>query len=340
MAMTTEKTIVLTAGDPWSVTTEAWVRLFFGPAAPFAAILNSGRVRLVLCGSEALIRRQMAHLGCQLPSSIQIVDDGIPVDRDSLYPVDPAKRGEHAVMALQNAVKEVVGQKPDLVAVITGPIDKKSCSLAGFTFPGQTEFFEARWGGRSTEAHSSALMVLAGPKLKVGLVTRHVALRDVSGILTAEKISTAILILADTLRRTFGIRAPRIAVCGLNPHAGDQGLFGDEEFRIIEPAIAAARAQLGENTAVVTGPHSADTVFHAAWSGTYDAVLAMYHDQGLAPLKALHFHEAINLSAGLSYLRVSPDHGPAADLFMTGLANPGSFQAAIRVALLHLGEQI
>lgn len=336
--MATQRTIIMTAGDPWSVTTECWVRLFLAPGAPYPAQVRERLgVRVILCGSAELIDRQIARLGHRIPSDFEVMDNGIPVGCDGLYPMDPIARGAHAIAALEQSVRMMERMKPRNCALVTGPIDKKSCALAGFGFSGHTEFFESRWGAPVGGEPAQALMILAGPRLRVGLVTRHLALRDVPGALTSAVISQSLVTLVAALREHFGIQRPRIAVCGLNPHAGDNGLFGDEESRVISPGIAIAGDEARLVGATVAGPLSADTVFHAAWAGDYDAVLAMYHDQGLAPLKALHFHESVNLSAGLRYLRVSPDHGPAASLFMAGSSNPGSFQASVAIAFHHLG---
>lgn len=340
--MPQQPTIVMTAGDPWSVTTGALARLVFGPESPFAFLVRAAaerRVRLVVCGSATLIARQFDRLGVRLPSVVELVDDGIPVGA-GLYPPDPAARGAHAIAALEAAVRLATGASPGTFAVVTGPIDKKSCALAGFQYPGQTEFFEAAWtpaGNVPAAAGASgALMLLAGPRLRVGLATRHLPLKDVPAAITPELVASQTSILAAALRQTFGIARPRIAVCGLNPHAGDRGLFGDEEALAITPGIDSARSHPDCAGAEITGPHSGDTIFHEAWAGSHDGVLAMYHDQGLAPLKALHFHEAVNISAGLRHLRVSPDHGPASALFLTGRADNGSFEAAFRVACGHL----
>ncbi|MEY4631145.1 MAG: hypothetical protein RIQ81_1265 [Pseudomonadota bacterium] len=338
--MSGKPTIIMTAGDPWSITTEAWARLLFDPGAPWRGLLATDRLELVLCGSGVLIERQLKALGSALPAKgLRVIDDGIAVSGD-LYPQDAASRGRHAVAGLELALEVCAGAaRTGTVAVVTGPIDKKACSLAGFKHPGQTEFFEEVWstGPNLALSGSAALMLLAGPRLRVGLATRHVALRDVSRALTRDGIARQASIFIDTLRRTFGIDHPRLAVCGLNPHAGDRGLFGDEENRIISPAIELARSQPANEGAVISGPMSADTIFYESWNGAWDGVLAMYHDQGLGPLKALHFHEAVNISAGLQHLRVSPDHGPAAGLFLSGKANLGSFAAAIELAARHLG---
>jgi 4-hydroxythreonine-4-phosphate dehydrogenase len=210
------------------------------------------------------------------------------------------------------------------LAVVTGPIDKYAARAADFAYPGQTEFFADLW-------QSQAIMILAGPKLRVGLVTNHLALRDVAGAISSDLICSKAILLTQSLRSTFGITCPRVAVTGLNPHAGDGGLFGDEEHRLIAPALKRAQLLLGSE-ATLTGPLPADTAFYRGYRGDFDAVLAMYHDQGLGPLKTVHFDDAVNISGGLRHFRASPDHGPAADLFLRRTASPASLAAAIKLA--------
>jgi 4-hydroxythreonine-4-phosphate dehydrogenase len=170
-------------------------------------------------------------------------------------------------------------------------------------------------------------MMMAGPRLRVVLVTIHLALADVPRRLTRDGVQQTIEITARALRQQFGIRAPRIAVCGLNPHAGEHGLFGDEEDRIIAPAVRAAHRH-----AKVVGPLAADSVFAHAVEGRYDAVVCMYHDQGLAPFKLLHFADGVNVTLGLPFVRTSPDHGTAFDIAGTGKADPRSMIAALLLA--------
>ena len=169
-------------------------------------------------------------------------------------------------------------------------------------------------------------MLLAGPKLRVGLATNHLPLKDVPKAMTQPLILRKLAIFAEGLRNIYGITHPKIAVCGLNPHCGDRGLFGSEEIEIIRPAIEAFQNNFAWTT--VSGPLPADTVFHSAAQGLFDGVLAMYHDQGLGPLKTIHFDTAVNVSVGLRNLRVSPDHGPAASLYGKGTASMKSFTAA------------
>ncbi len=206
--------------------------------------------------------------------------------------------------------------------LVTCPLNKAMLQLAGFDFPGHTEFLAERSGvGRA-----NVCMHLGGPKLKVSLVTTHPKFVDIPALITKERILRC-LDLTDQLVKSLGLDKP-IAVCGLNPHAGESGRIGSEEIDIIEPAIKEANAK-GLN---VEGPFPGDTIFHFAAQGTYSAVLAMYHDQGLAPLKLLHFSEAVNITLGLPFPRTSPDHGTGYDITGTGKASLESFKAALETA--------
>ncbi|MFK5926683.1 MAG: 4-hydroxythreonine-4-phosphate dehydrogenase PdxA [Desulfuromusa sp.] len=206
--------------------------------------------------------------------------------------------------------------------IVTCPINKAAINAAGFHFPGHTELLAERCGIKKV------VMMLAGERLKVCLVTTHLAYRDVPAKLSREEILQTIRITAEAFRKQFGIQQPRLAVLALNPHASEKGLFGDEEQRIITPAIEAAQAE----GIAADGPHSADTLFHFAVKGAYDAVICMYHDQGLIPLKLLHFDDAVNVTLGLPIVRTSVDHGTAYDLAGTGTANTASLMAALKMA--------
>ncbi len=211
-------------------------------------------------------------------------------------------------------------ENKEIAGVVTGPVSKEGLHAAGFPFPGQTEFFAARSG-----TDNYAMCLIGGP-LTVGLVTIHVPLRDVPRLLKKEEIVRTGKLLAGFVRRRMG-REPRIAVAGLNPHAGESGLFGSEEKEIIAPAVE--ELARGGN---FSGPHSPDTVFHRAAQREFDAVLCMYHDQGLIPLKLLAFDQGVNVTLGLPYPRTSPDHGTAFDIAGTGRANHSSMMAAIKLA--------
>lgn len=212
-------------------------------------------------------------------------------------------------------------QAGQTAAVVTSPIQKSTLYAAGFAFPGHTEFLADLVGVRWP------VMMLAGPSLKVVPLTVHVALREVPALLDADGIVAQGRIVADALKREFGIAEPRLAVAGLNPHAGEAGAMGDEEARIIAPAVA----RLREMGIAVTGPLPADTMFHAAARRTYDAALCAYHDQALIPVKTLDFDEAVNVTLGLPFVRTSPDHGTALDIAGQGIARPDSLIAAIRL---------
>jgi 4-hydroxythreonine-4-phosphate dehydrogenase len=210
----------------------------------------------------------------------------------------------------------------DAAGMVTAPINKQALHAAGVDFPGHTELLADRC------KVDEVVMMLAGERLRVCMVTTHCALREVPERLTAERILTTMRIVSTSLRQQFGLEQPRLAVLALNPHAGEGGLFGDEEARHIVPAIEAARAE----GIVASGPHSADTLFWFATQGQYDAVICMYHDQGLIPLKLLHFDNGVNVTLGLPIVRTSVDHGTAYDLAGTGQASPASLVAAVKMA--------
>lgn len=208
----------------------------------------------------------------------------------------------------------------EVSAVVTAPVSKAALAAIGFPHPGQTEFFGQAWGGEPT-------MGFCGGRLRVVLATWHLPLRAVPAALTPEVIARAVR-AAEELGRAEGVAEPRIAICGLNPHAGEGGLLGDEELLVIEPALAPLRSRLPGLSPALPG----DTVFARALSGEFDVVVALYHDQGLAPLKAVEFDRAVNVTLGLRYVRTSPDHGTAFNLAGRGAANGRSFANAVVVA--------
>ena len=206
--------------------------------------------------------------------------------------------------------------------MVTCPINKAAMTLAGYAYPGHTELL-----AEETKTKEFAMM-LAGKKLKVVLATIHVSLRMVPKILSSEKVFSCICLTHNSLKKFFGIKKPRLAVAALNPHAGEEGLFGDEEEKIIDPMIKKA-----QNCGIdVLGPFSPDTLFYFAVKGSYDAVICMYHDQGLIPLKMLHFEDAVNVTLGLPIIRTSVDHGTAYDIAGSGKANPKSLINALALA--------
>ncbi len=248
---------------------------------------------------------------------LEVIGDPSPLD-----PGHPSPAGSlRAIAGLEEAALRVLSGELD--AVVTGPVSKKHLHEVGFSFPGQTEFFAAR-----AQVSNFAMLLTGGP-LTVALVTAHVPLKDVADLLTIDEIVRVGGLLADFLKKR-GISTPRIAVAGLNPHAGEQGDLGDEEGRIIEPAMPRLSA---ENPGVsFDGPFSPDTIFWRAANGEFDGVLCMYHDQGLIPLKLLGFHDGVNVTLGLPFVRTSPDHGTAYEIAGTGNARPESFLSAVRLA--------
>ncbi|MEI6653786.1 MAG: 4-hydroxythreonine-4-phosphate dehydrogenase PdxA [Verrucomicrobiota bacterium] len=230
------------------------------------------------------------------------------------------RSAKSALGALEEAADRLKNNTAD--AVVTGPVSKERLQAIGFPFPGQTEFFAAAF-----DVHDYG-MLLTGASLSVGLATIHEPLAKVPGLLTAERIVRIGLLTAGFLTRRGPIQ-PRIAVAGLNPHAGEHGAFGDEESRVIGPAIDQLNRHL---PGVFSGPAVPDAIFREAARGAYDAVIAMYHDQGLIPLKLLDFDTAVNVTLGLPKPRTSPDHGTAFAIAGKGQANPASMLAAIRLA--------
>ncbi|MCX6124151.1 MAG: 4-hydroxythreonine-4-phosphate dehydrogenase PdxA [Proteobacteria bacterium] len=313
--------LICTLGDPLSINCEAVIKAVL----PLAA-----RRPVVIIGSKWQLEHQAAQLGLELPkiASIQhpanarfpgvfLIDPFPAIGRATPQSLSLSDRGNLMTAALNAVPDDLEGIR---FAVLTAPINKACAASVGFNFPGQTEFFEHHWRGDS-------IMLLAGPKLRVALTTNHLPIAKVSESLNEDLIVRKLKVLCLGLSQVFGIKKPRVAVCGLNPHCGDGGLFGHEDVKIIAPAVADAQQQLP--WAFISGPISADTAFYRAYQGQFDAVLAMYHDQGLGPLKIVHFDDAVNVTLGLKHLRVSPDHGPAADLYGTGRASITSFRSAV-----------
>jgi 4-hydroxythreonine-4-phosphate dehydrogenase len=237
-------------------------------------------------------------------------------NRDAGKGLSEAEAGRIAATAIEEAVRLALAGTVD--AIVTGPVHKHALHLAGYRYPGVTEFL-AHLAGDVPVA-----MMLTTGTLRVVLVTTHLALRDVPAHLTTERTVQAGRITADALRRWWGIAAPRLAVCALNPHAGEGGLFGDEDERLLRPAAK----ELG-----AAGPLPADTVFVKALRGDFDAVLAPYHDVGMTAVKVAGFGAGVNVTLGLPFIRTAPDHGTAFDIAGTGKADAGSMRAALELAV-------
>lgn len=255
----------------------------------------------------------------QLPAGF---DFHVIGDRSAGTPGKPTRESAQAALnALEESARRL--RETDAAAVVTGPVSKEGLQSIGFPFPGQTEFYSHAFGLSETG------MLLTGPTLTVGLATIHIGIANVPRSLTQESIVSIGKLTAEFVRKKRIVAEPRIAVCGLNPHAGENGAFGNEEKTIIAPAIAVLNSL---EIATFTGPHIPDAIFRDAAQGKYHAVIAMYHDQGLIPLKLLDFDEAVNVTLGLPKPRTSPDHGTAFAIAGQGIANPASMIAAIKLA--------
>jgi 4-hydroxythreonine-4-phosphate dehydrogenase len=250
------------------------------------------------------------------PNVINCIDDNTRVELGkSTYAA-----GQSSYMALEKAVEDLKNEKID--ALVTAPINKDNIQSENFSFPGHTEYLAQHFPSEDV------LMLMVSNLLRIGVVTGHVPLKDVPSQLTQEKILSKLKTLNHTLIQDFRIRKPKIAVFGLNPHSGDGGVIGDEENNIILPAIQRAK----DNNIFAFGPYPADGFLGSSSIQEFDAILAMYHDQGLAPFKALAFNEGVNYTAGLSIVRTSPGHGTAYELAGKGTASPESFRNALFLA--------
>jgi 4-hydroxythreonine-4-phosphate dehydrogenase len=305
--------IALSTGDPAGIGPEVALR-----AASDPRLVD---VEIHLVGDAILLALAARKLGLAPPTR-RIITTG-EVDRSVLFSGRPsAASGRASASAVRRAIALV--RMGDADALVTAPINKEALGLAGEPFPGHTELLAEELNAPRTR------MMLAGGPLRVVLVTTHLALADVPKTITKKLVEDTLLTARDALRGDFGLENPRIAVCALNPHASDGCRFGDEEARILKPAIDASRASGID----ATGPHPADTLFaKAARKGSgIDAVVAMYHDQGLIPVKLAAFGAAVNVTLGLPIVRTSPDHGTAYDIAGQGKAEYDSLVLAVQTA--------
>ncbi len=248
---------------------------------------------------------------------------GLKIGKDSFHAV-PGKPSREGALVAFDALEEAARGciNGNYTAVVTAPISKVQMRGVGFNFPGQTEFFEARWGGR-------AVMCFAGERLLLSLATWHIPLSEVSSCVNFDNFSAAVKSAAFLANKMRGIANPRIAVCGINPHAGENGIIGSEEVERINPWVESLRSEY-PNLSYALPP---DTVFMRALKGEFDSIVSMYHDQGLAPLKALEFDKAVNVSLGLRHIRTSPDHGTGFDIAGKSKASYSSLKSAVDCAI-------
>ena len=316
--------IVVTAGEPAGI----------GPDLCLALAATAWSERLVVVADPKLLEQRARCLGVQVElieytanagaapqtagNSLTVLSQAL-VNHDVCGTPDPA----NAKVLLQGLKRAVSGcLNAEFSALVTAPLQKSTISDAGFAFTGHTEFIAEQTGS------STPVMLLVAAQMRVALASTHLPLREVPDYLTTDRLVDVITIVDRDLRRRFGLEHPEIVVCGLNPHAGEGGYLGSEDAEVIEPAVAAMQAK-GRN---VRGPVPADTAFTAA-AGHADAVLAMYHDQGLPVLKYAGFGTAVNVTLGLPIIRTSVDHGTALDIAGSGEADTGSMMAAVELAM-------
>lgn len=315
--------LAVSMGDPAGIGPEvlakAWDARTERQLPPFVAVGDARAIDRVWSGPVSVVD--------SFAEGAALFDEALPVlqveDAGEIVPGTPDVEGARcALHSLELAVGLV--RSGAARALVTGPVSKAQLYGIGFTHPGQTEFVAERCG----IAGENAVMMLAGPSLRVVPITTHVPLASVAGLLTVELIVAKGRATARGLTRNFGIAAPRLAFAGFNPHAGESGSIGREEVDVIEPAIA----QLRSEGIDASGPFAADTMFHARARNGYDAALCCYHDQALIPIKTLHFDEGVNMTLGLPIVRTSADHGTAFDIAGRNLAEPGATIAAIVMA--------
>lgn len=319
--------LAISLGDPAGIgpelICEAWARREQAGMPPFCVIGGAG-VLAYAARKRGLVVPVQTISGADQATSV--FASALPVlgDADAGYFAgQPGEEGARlALHSLEHATNLAVTRNAS--GVVTAPIAKSLLANVGFAHPGQTEFM----ADACSLPVDDAVMMLAGPRLRTVPLTVHCALSQVPGLLSEDLIVRRGRIVANALRQDFGIAEPRLAVTGLNPHAGEDGKFGHEDAEVIAPAIAALQAE----GIAATGPHPADALFTPRSREGFDAALCMYHDQALIPLKTLDFDEGVNVTLGLPIVRTSPDHGTAFDIAGTGKADPGAMIAAIRMA--------
>jgi 4-hydroxythreonine-4-phosphate dehydrogenase len=306
--------LAVSMGDPAGIGLELAARAWEGRAS---------LPQFFVVGDKAALARAAERIGVDV-SDCPVRDIALATPETPGAP--NAANAPATIAAIEQGVSAV--RAGEASALVTLPIAKHVLKSAGFGFPGHTEFVAHLTANDPWPHARGPVMLLAGPTLKVALVTIHTPLAQVPGALTREAIVNTARVLGEALQRDFGIASPRLALCGLNPHAGEDGTIGREEIEIVNPAAAALRAEGW----AVSDAAGADALFNSEARRRYDAAIALYHDQGLIPIKTLHFWDAANITLGLPIIRTSPDHGVGFDIAGKGVARPDSFFAAMRMA--------
>jgi len=299
----------LSVGDPAGI----------GPEIVLKALASPSPVERVVYGSQAVLEERARRFGLRLPAELGVALVDVPLRGELALGRPSAAGGDAAARAVLQAVAAC--RNGELQGLVTAPLSKESLRLAGHPWPGHTEMLAEAAGT------PDVTMMFVGGGLRVALVTIHRSLRSVPDAVTPTELVRVLRLVHRELRR-FGVERRRIGLCGLNPHAGEAGLFGDEEIRVLAPAVAALR----EEGLDVAGPFPADSLFVRAVAGEFDAVVANYHDQGLIPVKLAAFGHAVNVTLGLPFVRTSVDHGTAFDIVERGTASERSLLEALRLA--------
>jgi len=320
--------VIITIGDPSGIGPEITLKALAGLSGTLNAdflivgdisVINAVQKKIKIPVRSNLISDHNINIR---KGSINILDLGYIKDTKIVFGKINPDYARAFIRYISKAVSLLKMNFGD--ALVTAPINKEAASGVGFGFPGHTEYLASL-----TDTKEFAMMMIAEP-LRITLVTRHIPLADVAKSITENGIIQAVILTRDVLKSRFKIKSPAIAVCGLNPHAGESGVIGNEEKDIIRPAVS----RLQKKFKGIRGPIPADAVFYSAYKGGYDAVICMYHDQGLIPLKMTSRDKGVNMTLGLPFIRTSPDHGTAYDIAGKGIADPSSMMEAIKLAVL------
>jgi 4-hydroxythreonine-4-phosphate dehydrogenase len=312
MSRVPQQPLALTVGDPAGIGPEVVLRALASPDRPPVAVRVYGPI--------ASLRERAARFGLPEPTRLDVETVDVPLASEVVLGVVSAAAGRAAAESVLRAARDARRRK--VRALVTAPLNKESLAAAGYAWPGHTEMLAEAAGV------SNVAMMFVGGGLRVALLTIHLPLRAVADALTTAEVVRVVRLVDRELPR-FRAAGRRVALCGLNPHAGEGGRFGDEEQRVFAPAVR----QLREEGLDVHGPFPADSLFARAARGEFDAVVAAYHDQGLIPVKLLAFGRAVNVTLGLPFVRTSVDHGTGFDIVEKGVADPGSLVEAMRVAV-------